>query len=321
MAPKKPPVTSARRRAERASGSKKVAASTPQKRQTSVMQRPFQPGTRTSNLPSLPPGKKGGPLAKVTKTLPPGKKGGPLVKAPTTKPPQRALPPGKKGGPLSKLPKGTSQTAGKTLSTLGKAGRALGAAGTVLAIADTANSVFNPKSEGNQQLAKAMAAVNKRYQGKYGPRFKNANTGTVASKGAKSKAPMPKGSGDALREKSYASLQKFQLPKPKATAKPAAKASTPKASSAPTRSSAPARSSAPSRPTAKPAATRKPSAGPETEFSGMSVADMMKGYGMRVNQTFSAESAALAKKRQSLKNQTAEIKKMIEESKKRQGKG
>ena len=47
MAPKKPPVTSARRRAERASGSKKVAASTPQKRPTTTMQRPFQPGTRT----------------------------------------------------------------------------------------------------------------------------------------------------------------------------------------------------------------------------------------------------------------------------------
>ena len=49
MAPKKPTVTSARRRAERASGSTKVAASTPQKRPTTTMQRPFQPGTRTSN--------------------------------------------------------------------------------------------------------------------------------------------------------------------------------------------------------------------------------------------------------------------------------
>ena len=47
MAAKKPPVTSARRRAERASGSTKVAASTPQKRPTTTMQRPFQPGTRT----------------------------------------------------------------------------------------------------------------------------------------------------------------------------------------------------------------------------------------------------------------------------------
>lgn len=47
MAPKKPTVTSARRRAERASGSTKVAASTPQKRPTTTMQRPFQPGTRT----------------------------------------------------------------------------------------------------------------------------------------------------------------------------------------------------------------------------------------------------------------------------------
>ena len=47
---KKPPVTSARRRAERASGSTKVAASTPQKRPTTTMQRPFQPGTHTNNM-------------------------------------------------------------------------------------------------------------------------------------------------------------------------------------------------------------------------------------------------------------------------------
>ena len=55
MAPKKAPVTSARRRAERASGSKKVAASIPQKRPTTTMQRPFQPGTRTSNMSGTTP--------------------------------------------------------------------------------------------------------------------------------------------------------------------------------------------------------------------------------------------------------------------------
>jgi hypothetical protein len=55
--------------------------------------------------------------------------------------------------------------------------------------------------------------------------------------------------------------------------------------------------------------------------SALSASDIMKGYGMRVNQTFSAESPSTSKKRQSLKDQTAEIKKMIEESKKRQGKG
>jgi hypothetical protein len=83
-------------------------------------------------------------------------------------------------------------------------------------IAFTANSVFNPNSEGNQQLAKALAAVNQRYAGKSGPRFKNPNSGSVASKGAKPAAPMPKGSSDALREKAYASRQKFDVPKPKA---------------------------------------------------------------------------------------------------------
>jgi hypothetical protein len=83
-------------------------------------------------------------------------------------------------------------------------------------IAITANSVFNPNSEGNQQLAKALAAVNQRYAGKSGPRFKNPNSGSVVSKGAKPAAPMPKGSSDALREKAYASRQKFDVPKPKA---------------------------------------------------------------------------------------------------------
>ena len=272
MAPKKAPVTSARRRAERASGSKKVAASTPQKRPTTTMQRPFQPGTRTSNTTgqrALPPGKKGGPLTKVTKVLPAGKVGGALAK-----------------------------TTGKGL---------LAKAAVPVDIALTANSVFNPRSEGNQQLAKAMAAVNKRYSGKSGPRFKNPNTGTVASKGSK-----PKGSSDALREKSYASLQKFTVPKPKAAAKP--KPVAPKAATTPARSSAPARTS--SRPAAKPKAATNMA----TE-SSLSASDIMKGYGMRVNQTFSAQSPSTPKKRESLKDQTASIKKMIEESKKRQGKG
>jgi hypothetical protein len=47
----------------------------------------------------------------------------------------------------------------------------------------------------------------------------------------------------------------------------------------------------------------------------------MKGYGMRVNQTFAAESSPTPKKRQSLKDQVSEIKQMIAESKKRQGNG
>ena len=278
MAPKKPPVTSARRRAERASGSKKVSASTPQKRPTTTMQRPFQPGTRTSNTTgqrALPPGKKGGPLTKVTKALPAGKVGGALAK-----------------------------TTGKGL---------LAKAAVPVDIALTANSVFNPRSEGNQQLGRALAAVNKRYSGKSGPRFKNPNTGTVASKGSK-----PKGSSDALREKSYASLQKFTVPKPKAAAKP--KPVAPKAATTPARSSAPGRSTTSARTASRPAAKPKAATNMTTE-SSLSASDIMKGYGMRVNQTFSAQSPSTPKKRESLKDQTASIKKMIEESKKRQGKG
>ena len=219
------------------------------------------------------------------------------------------------------LPKGAAATAGKAASALGKLASRASFVGTALQAGATANSVFNPKSEGNQQLGRALAAVNKRYSGKYGPRFKNPNTGPVASKGAKPKAPMPKGSSAALREKSYASLQKFNVPKPKAVAKPAA----PKAPSAPSRSSAPGRSTtsartSASRPAPKPAAKPKATTNMASE-SSMSASDIMKGYGMRVNQTFGAESPSTPKKRESLREQTADIKKMIEASKKRQGKG
>jgi hypothetical protein len=191
--------------------------------------------------------------------------------------------------------------AGKTAAKVGKnIGKGLLAKAAVpVDIALTANSIFNPKSEGNQQLGKAIAAVNKRYSSNYGPRFKKS------------------GVSKSFNEKAYASQQKFTVPKPK---KPAA----PKAPAAPARSSAPSRSSATvrtpaSRPAAKPAAKPKVPASMATE-SSMSASDVMKGYGMRVNQTFGAESPSTPKKRESLKDQTASIKKMIEESKKRQGK-
>jgi hypothetical protein len=175
---------------------------------------------------ALPPGNKGGALAKVTKALPAGKV-------------PNALPAGKVGGALAK-------TGAKSL---------LAKAAVPVDIALTANSIFNPNSEGSQQLGKALNAVNQRYAGKSGPRFKNPNTGSVASKGAKPTATMPKGSGDALREKSYAALQKFDVPKPKA--KPA---SLKAAASAPSRSTAGQRStgSSMSRSTPKPPAKAQP---------------------------------------------------------------
>jgi hypothetical protein len=152
------------------------------------------------------------------------------------------------------LPKGAASTATNVGKTAGRG--LLAKAAVPVDMALTANSIFNPNSEGNQQLSKAAAAVNKRFSSNYGPRFKNPNTGPVASKGAKPKAPMPKGSGDALREKSYASLQKFQVPADKvpATSKSPSVAGT---SSSSTRSSggtsmrAPVRSSSP-----KPAASQ-----------------------------------------------------------------
>jgi hypothetical protein len=54
---------------------------------------------------------------------------------------------------------------------------------------------------------------------------------------------------------------------------------------------------------------------------GGSSTDPTKSYGTRVNSSFSAESPSSMTKRQSLREQTADIKKMIEASKKRQGKG
>jgi hypothetical protein len=112
----------------------------------------------------------------------------------------------------------------------------------------------------------------------------------------------------SFNEKAYASQQKFAVPKPK---KPTA----PKAATTPARSSAPARTPA-SRPAAKP----KAPASMATE-SSLSASDIMKGYGMRVNQTFGAESPSAPKKRESLKSQKDDIQRMIEASKKRQGKG
>jgi hypothetical protein len=145
----------------------------------------------------------------------------------------------------------------------------------------------------------------------------------LSGKGPTTAKPKTKPAGPALKGSMVnGKIQMTQVAKPK---KPAAKPAAPKAATALTRSSAPSRSSAPartpaSRPAAKTAAKPKAPASMATE-SLLSASDIMKGYGMRVNQTFAAESPSTPKKRESLKDQTASIKKMIEESKKRQGKG
>lgn len=129
----------------------------------------------------------------------------------------------------------------------------------------------------------------------------------------KAKSNLPALKGSMVNGK----IQMTQVAKPK---KPTAKPAAPKAA-APSRSTAPARTTS-SRTATKPAATKpKASSLMGDEFSKLSPAELMKGYGMRVNQTFSAESPTTPKKRQSLKDQVNDIRKMIEESKKRQGKG
>jgi hypothetical protein len=146
------------------------------------------------------------------------------------------------------------------------------------------------------------------------PGINSKDEGRRKAAAAKPKSGLPALKGSMVNGK----IQMTQVAKPK---KPAA----PKAATAPTRSSTPSRSSAlarssASRPAAKPAAKPKAPVSMATE-SSMSAADIMKGYGMRVNQTFSAQSPSTPKKRESIKDQTASIKKMIEDSKKRQGKG
>jgi hypothetical protein len=160
--------------------------------------------------------------------------------------------------PPARLPGGSSKPAlPKGAASTGKAiGKGLLAKAAVpVDIALTANSIFNPNSEGNQQLAKAASAVNKRFSSNYGPRFKNSGSGASSAKGAKPKAPMPNGSGDALREKSYASLQKFQVPADKVPAAPkqssGARAASPARSSGGSPMRSPVRSSSP-----KPAASQ-----------------------------------------------------------------
>ena len=81
---KKPPVTSANSRQERIKKTGKAPASTPKGRQTTAMQRPFKPGTKTSNTTTKFAGQKALPAA--------GKSGG-------SQPPKGTTTP-RRGGPV-----------------------------------------------------------------------------------------------------------------------------------------------------------------------------------------------------------------------------
>jgi hypothetical protein len=377
---KKPPVTSANSRQERIKKTGKAPASTPKGRQTSAMQRPFKPGTKTSNttgqraLPAA--GQSGGSKPPKGTTTP--QRGGPTRTAAQRAMERRAAAASKQAAANLKrrasntvpktgqgvikaggnfrapgLPKGVTNAvkgatkvatnvaksgAGKTAAKVGKnIGKGLLAKAAVpVDIALTANSIFNPKSEGNQQLAKALTAVNKRFSSNYGPRFKKS--GAFKSFNEKAYASNLKGKIKTKKgaDNDVDAIRKRRLAKEAIAAEKAAGRTPPKAATTPARSSVPSRSSAPARtPASRPAA--KPAAKPATSanksnyqsmystvknFSGGgSSTDPTKSYGTRVNSSFSAESPSSMTKRQSLKEQTADIKKMIEASKKRQGKG
>jgi len=258
----------------------------------------------------------------------------PASKPPAAKPPQRALPAaGQSGG--SKPPKGTTtpQRGGPTRTAAQRAMERRAAAASRQAAANLGTRAAGAATKVAKGGAKALnirsAIVGAIADRTLGPLAQRA--GTALGKGPlttlgraiddrlpgiNSKDEGRRKAPKSFNEKAYASQQKFAVPKPK---KPVTPKTTPTRSSAPSRSSAPARTPA-SRPAAKPATKPKAPTSMASE-SSMSASDIMKGYGMRVNQTFAAESSPTPKKRQSLREQTADIKKMIEESKKRQGKG
>jgi hypothetical protein len=336
---KKPPVTSANSRQERIKKTGKAPASTPKGRQTSAMQRPFKPGTKTSNTTtkfagqkSLPAaGQSGGSQSPKGTTAP--RRGGP-VRTPAQLAQERrsAAASRKAGAGVGTRASNAAPTTAKgnkpniVTKGLSKAGSPKGAgAGAVVEFINQLPEELRRARTGYYNLSKPNAD---RYNN-----LKNALGGVDPAKyfGTKlsGKNPTPakpkaKPAGPALKGSMVnGKIQMTQVAKPKA--KPAAKPVAPKAATTPARSSAPSRSSAParssaSRPAAKPAAKPKAPASMASE-SSLSASDIMKGYGMRVNQTFAAESPSAPKKRQSLKDQTADIKKMIEASKKRQGKG
>ena len=305
MAPKKAPVTSARTRQERIKNRGKAPASTPKGRQTTAMQRPFKPGTKTSNTTTKFAGQKSLPAA--------GQSGG-------SKPPKGTTTP-QRGGPTPTAAQAAQLR--RSAAAARSAGAAIGqrAMGAATKLGRNAAKVGNIRSAIVGAIAdrtlgplaqRAGTALGKGPLTTLGRAIDDRLPGINSKDEGRRKAPK------SFNEKAYASQQKFAVPKPKKPTAPKA-ATTPARSTAPSRSSTPARTPA-SRPAAKPAAKLKAPASMATE-SSLSASDIMKGYGMRVNQTFSAQSPSTPKKRESLKDQTASIKKMIEESKKRQGKG
>ena len=306
---KKPPVTSARTRQERIKNRGKAPASTPKGRQTTAMQRPFKPGTKTSNTTTKFAGQKSLPAA--------GQSGG-------SKPPKGTTTP-RRGGPTPTAAQAAQLR--RSAAAARSAGAALGqrAMGAATKLGRNVAKVGNIRSAIVGAIAdrtlgplaqRAGTALGKGPLTTLGRAIDDRLPGINSKDEGRRKAPK------SFNEKAYASQQKFNVPKPKAP--PKAKPVAPARSTAPSRSSAPGRSTTSartsSRPAAKPATKPKASSSSMTE-SSLSASDIMKGYGMRVNQTFSAQSPSTPKKRESLKDQTASIKKMIEESKKRQGKG
>ena len=306
MAPKKAPVTSARTRQERIKNRGKAPASTPKGRQTTAMQRPFKPGTKTSNTT----GQRALPAA--------GQSGG-------SKPPKGTTTP-QRGGPTRTAAQLAQER--RSAAAARAAGASLGqrAAGVATRVARGGVKALNIRSAIVGAIAdrtlsplaqRAGTALGKGPLTTLGRAIDDRLPGINSKDEGRRKAPK------SFNEKAYASQQKFNVPKPKAA--PKAKPVAPARSTAPSRSSAPGRSTTSartpaSRPAAKPAAKPKASSSPMTE-SSLSASDVMKGYGMRVNQTFSAQSPSTPKKRESLKSQKDDIQRMIAESKKRQGKG
>ena len=177
---------------------------------------------KAANRKALPPGKKGGPLAKTTKALPAGKTA------------RAALPPGKKGGGLSRAVRGVKGV-GPNAAVGRLAGRIavpLGMVSTVAGMRDR----FKRDAERNKRLGRKpfqelRDAASSKGNTKRRGQGSRARTGPTISKTKRPMANLPKD----YKKTEAAAFKGAQKPKPKAQtskSRPAAVA-TPKKAAAP----------------------------------------------------------------------------------------
>lgn len=240
---------------------------------------------KAASRKALPPGKKGGPLAKTTKALPAGKT-------------PKALPPGKKGGGLSRAVRGVKGV-GPNAAVGRLAGRALvplGMAAEVKAIDDRRKR----DAERNRRLGRRpfeeLRADN--YKGNSGRRGQGSRPRKPGSK--------PKADPKAVARLTqpgglfYRGPKNGSKPKPKPAAKPAAKpASKPKP-----------------KPAAKPAAKKPAPKKPTKKVSGVGPVKSGRSYSVQKTgkSVMQQQAAELRKMREASKKRQAADKAKLKKS-------